>query len=411
MSNNKVKAILVNNSLTVILTDGTILVNNEGNLELLKKITSATSEEAVLELMAPELSDERKAEKEEIEEIAFNKEIVSNFQILVDTGDFEVIENCVYVKGVNRSIPKELVKRFIDVVNSVQGTFNRDEYQALKNFWFWLVTNPNSEAVEGTFEFIERKNFKIMKNGFLLAYRWVRSKDSENEELASFVSNQYIKVKTKNKKNPSNYNVWQNVDTEDYTLVKIGNTPEGDEETWECKGDLRTLYLEIPNMQEQLFTDGHTGLMSIKIGEEVALDRKLCDEFKGRDCSRGLHAARNLEDYSSFGNVAMLIAINPRNIVSVPESCSSKMRCCAYMPLAVLDKEDYNILDDIDTLELLEEYTCDQIEELEELAKQSDIQELKKNYIISDIKQRSLDIVVNNLNNLKDELSKRIVTL
>lgn len=404
---NKIKAIMTGTSLTVVLSDGTMLINNAANIELFNKVRNCNNEDQVLILMAPELSEERKIEKEEI---ALNKQIVNNFSILTDTGDFEVEDNCVYLKGIKRSLPKELVKKFIEVVNTADKEFNREEYQALKNFWYWLVLNPNSEAVEGTFEFINRKNFKIMKNGFLLAYRWVKSKGSDNEALVKFVSNEYIKIKTKHKKSPANYNVWEYVDGT-LKVEKLGNDPNdpNDEDyVWGCKGSLQELYLELPTLQEDIFTDGYTGKMSIKISEEVRIDRKVADESRKTTCSSGLHFCRQLADYQSFGDVALLVAINPINIVSVPEGASSKARCCAYMPLAVLSSEDHNILDDADTLELLEEYNSSEVEKLEELAQESTIQDLKKNYIISDIKQSTFNTV---LNNLKDEISNRIVKI
>lgn len=402
---NKIKAIMSNNCLTVVLSDGTMLVNNDASIDLFNKVRSTQDEDQIIGLMAPELSEQQKKEREQREEV---QKIVDGFDTLVETGDFEIEDGCVYIKGIKRTLPKELVQKFIQVVEN--EPFNRDEYHALKNFWYWLVINPNSEAVEGTFEFINRKDFKVTRNGFLLAYRWVVSKGVENQPLVDFVSNQYIKIKTRHKKNPANYTVWKNLDSNEFSLTKENILPDA-EHAWIEEGNLKDLYLELPSLQEDTFTDGHTKQMSIVIGQEVSMDRKLCDEYRGRDCSRGLHAARDLADYSSHGDTALLVAINPMNIVSVPESNSTKMRCCAYMPLAVLGQDDHKILDDADTIELIDEYTSSEIEKLETLAKSSTAQDLKKNYIISDIKQISFSNIIHNLSELKIEIEKRVIKI
>src|SRR5690606_37549076 len=110
--------------------------------------------------------------------------------------------------------------------------------------------------------------------------------------LVKFVSNEYIKIKTRHKKNPANYSVYKTQEG-NYKLVKNEDIakPEFQDENYTVEGNLKELYLELPTLQEDVFTDGYSGTMKIAIGNEVSIDRKLCDENRGADCSRGLHYA------------------------------------------------------------------------------------------------------------------------
>src|SRR6478609_8980919 len=121
----------------------------------------------------------------EVKKTANPKETVKNAKALLDTGDFTIEGNLVFLKGVKRSLPVDLVTKFAEAVG------NPELYDSLKNFWYWVVLNPNTRIQEELFKFITVHGFRLMQNGFLLAYRWVARKAAKND-LAEFISNQYI---------------------------------------------------------------------------------------------------------------------------------------------------------------------------------------------------------------------------
>lgn len=411
MQNNKIKSILVNRSLTVILSDGTILVNNDADMELLNKVKQCDNEEDIIYLIAPELSTERKKEKEEI---ALNKEIVNNFQILVDTGDFEVENNCVYIKGIKRSLPKLLVQKFVSVVNA--PVFDLEGYKALKNFWMWCCLNPRAEVADSLYEFLEKNCFRINKQGFFFALRNVVSLEGEKTELSKFVSNQYVKIKSW-KKNPANYTVYERQDAEIMTEFKISTENHGGEldkegKVWKSIGNLKDLYLELPEMEGNRYTDAHTQTFDIRLGRVVSMPMEKCS-WSTVDCAEaGLHWTLNEIHYVGCGDTSVIVLINPMKVVGVG---SAKGRCYEYLPIAAVDREEATqILHDLnfDTLQLEEEYAIEQLEGLEEKAKENFSIEAKKyEFNISPISSKEMHNIINNLNKFKDEISNRVVAL
>lgn len=84
-------------------------------------------------------------------------------------------------------------------------------------------------------------------------------------------------------------------------------------------------------------------------GDVVKMDRNLCDFNRKNTCSRGLHfcAWDYLSYYHGGSGKTMLVKINPRNVVSIPNDYNdAKGRCCEYEVLEeVLTHEKVNILE------------------------------------------------------------------
>jgi hypothetical protein len=96
------------------------------------------------------------------------------------------------------------------------------------------------------------------------------------------------------------------------------------------------------------WTDRHTGKFNNAPGAVNEMPRYCCDDNAGNDCSSGFHAGTR-EHADSFGSGAghmILVKINPRDVVSVPNSDTTKLRCCRYEVVAEygqdLDKPVYN---------------------------------------------------------------------
>jgi hypothetical protein len=412
-----------------VIIEGELLHSEDVSPERYEELKKLREEKDVLEIRRLLQGSEQRQEIKQLEkkleqadELTQEEEkvleVVSFAQKLVDTGDFEVRGDTVQLKGVNRSIPKNLLDRFTQLINSIHQDAKK-EYEALKNYWRWMVTNPNAQATEDFYPLIERFNVRTSKEGFILAYRWVKSvKDARNAKTVSFISNQWADIK-KRKKGPTNFEVYYNPTTKKHLLIGTGiramgnwKVPEGvDLKDCQHIGNLNHLYLNITQLQgEQTFTDGWTGTMKIRIGEEVSIDRKLCDE-SGASCSSGLHAAFNIDDYSSNGDTKLLVAICPRDIVSVPYN-GSKFRCCRYLPIAVLKSRDTDddYLSGGEGLNLLEHYFEFKVNELKELAEKNTVQELTLQRLLPEriIQGSSEEVAHQQIDQIVDSLQQQI---
>lgn len=104
------------------------------------------------------------------------------------------------------------------------------------------------------------------------------------------------------------------------------------------------LFLFLENGQLPLMTDGrfqaykwvdanmkdcHTHTFNNAPGQIVKMKRSDCDTRRSKTCSDGLHVCT--QNYSKFGQRLMLVAVNPKDVVSVPHDYNNaKMRCCEY---------------------------------------------------------------------------------
>lgn len=419
------------------IIDGAYLYSDDISQERFEELSKLRQEKDVLgikKLLIPNFKVEEVEKTEEIikekekyfeergSEIPETQKVIESVSIIIEDPEFEVVDNVVKMVGIDRSIPKALVNKFGNLAKE-NTPESKKEFIALKNFWRWIVLNPNAKATEEFYKLIEKYNVRVTKEGFVLAYRWVRSLDKKvpNKVLIESVSLLYTKIK-KNKKSPKNYEVYKDNGKKEYFVQEIGKNTPKDRDKTKCvsEGNLLELYQNLASMQgEQMYTDGHTGTMKIKIGEEVSMDRKDCDE-SGSSCSRGLHAAFNINDYSAHGNTKILVAVCPRDIVSVPYS-ESKFRCCKYLPLAALkDKHtDANFLKTGEGLDLLEGYFQIKVEELKTEAEKFTVKELTKNHLlperlakVEEVKaDEEIETIVETLESQLPVLDSRVKTL
>jgi hypothetical protein len=85
------------------------------------------------------------------------------------------------------------------------------------------------------------------------------------------------------------------------------------------------------------FMDCHSGTMDNSPGQIVKMDRNKVDESENA-CSHGLHAA-NYEFAKSFGEIVIMIKVNPEDVVAIPTDYGvSKMRVCRFEVIQVVDK-------------------------------------------------------------------------
>lgn len=91
------------------------------------------------------------------------------------------------------------------------------------------------------------------------------------------------------------------------------------------------------------FKDIHSGTFDNSPGVVVMMDRNQVNEDKTQTCSAGLHFCSHayLPSYAnSVDNKTILIKINPRDVVAIPDDYNNaKGRCCQYEVVSEIDND------------------------------------------------------------------------
>jgi hypothetical protein len=241
-----------------------------------------------------------------------------------------------YFKDTNFELPKELAEVINDYID------NGLPLESIENFTELLVTNVNKEVHADLFNFLSTYHFTITKFGYFLGYKAVKIKQKVDDNLAEFVSNKYVKIKSW-KKSPANYSVLRDVNCELF-LVKNDELNGDSEAKKELVGTLSDLFnnLDQHSGKGTLYTDKYTGTMDIRLGVPVRQDRNTCNPDKNIECSNGLHvgSVKYLEnnDFVNEDDTVLLVLVNPQHVVAVPKYDNSKMRVCEYFPIAYLNR-------------------------------------------------------------------------
>jgi hypothetical protein len=308
-------------------------------------------------------------------------------------------------------------------------------------------------VADSLYDFLDRNSFRITKQGFFAALRNVVTLHGSNE-LVQFVSNAYNKVKAVWKKSPDKYTVF--LQDGNYKLVHeddlfkeetltsttcpdcLGEGGWYDEEDWiECDncngsgevdeysytqtwpinhgekiGGLTELYLDLPNRHENRFTDDWTKTFDIRIGQVVNMPMDQCN-WSTQDCAAaGLHFTADQIHYVGCGDQSVLVLINPMKVVGIGEH---KGRCYEYLPIMTVPREEATELLhdlDFDVLALDESFAIRELQNLEQIAANGFSAEAKKyNFNIPSISISEIKSIVASLDEMKNEISKRIVTI
>jgi hypothetical protein len=459
---------MVNDTLTVVLNDGAILSKPNACEDDFYAVSEATSVEEILAIMssAEVMADVEKAKAE----AAKIRALQQGLQILAVLPDFRVEGNTVYLAGTSRSLPQLLVEKFIEIVDRVanepsQEVFSDqlmqdDEYMAHKNFFMWCCLNPRAEVAHELYRFLTENSFKITKQGFFVALRNVVTLHG-SPELVNFVSNAYNKVKAVWKKNPDDYTIF--LEDGEYKLVHAdklfeektftsticpecdgggGYYPEWDEdgfeENWEdcdhCNGTgeveeyeytetipvdhgqkiggLTEIYLDLPNREENRFTDNWTKTFDIRVGQVVSMPSEDCN-WSTQDCAAaGLHFAGYTAPYVLCGDTTVMTLHNPMKVVGIG---SVKGRCWEYLPFMLTTvAEADQIMNDrsFDFLQLDEQYAIRELESLTEKVKEGFSAEAKKyEFNLPQISASEINMIVANLSEMKTKIKDRVVTI
>ena len=453
---------LVNDTLTVVTSNGNVLSKSEATEEDYYAILNAKSFDDIFTVISTaKVSEERIEHEAEVKKMQALKK---GIKLLADLPDFDVKGSSVYLAGTSRSLPQLLVEKFIEVVDN--GGFPleqcdldiHEEYISLKRFFMWCCLNPRAEVANELYRFLSENGFKITKQGFFVALRNVVTLHG-SPELVYFVSNAYNKVKAVWKKNPDDYTIFLEdgeyklvhadklTRTETHTTTRCpdcdGDGGWEDEDSWEdgewidCEtcdgtgeveeythteewpvnhgqriGGLTELYLDLPNREENRFTDNWTKTFDIRIGQVVSMPSEDCN-WSTQDCAAaGLHFAGYTAPYVLCGDTTVMTLHNPMKVVGIG---TEKGRCWEYLPFMLTTVEEADqIMNDrsFDFLQLDEQYAIRELESLTEKAQLGFVSEASKHeFNLPTLSSEELRKIVGSLEEMNKEISNRIVTI
>ena len=404
---------MVNDVLTIVLNDGQIISKPNATQDDFKAAQNASSESDLFNLVMSQEVKEDKMKRDA--EVARMKSLQKGLDVLKSFSDFVVDDYTVYIKGISRSLPQIIVEEFIAIIGAYsnmgipnheieQSLPYNESYQGLKRFFMWCCLNPRAEVAHELYRFLKENSFRITKQGFFVALRNVVSL-CDDTELVDFVSNSYNKIKAIWKKDPSQYTVVRK--DGQLSLVTDVLNFEGFVE-----GNLTNLYLELPEMKNNRYTDDWTKTFDIRVGKPVSMPMGDCN-WSTQDCAAaGLHFTADQIHYVGCGDTSMLILINPMKVVGIGEH---KGRCYEYLPLMTVPREEATtILHDLnfDTLELDNDYAVRELETLAERAQAGFVVESRKyDFNIPNVSIAEIKGIAASLEEMRDEIVDRVKSI
>lgn len=414
---------LVNESLVVVMKDGNVYTKPNASEEDYLRIRDSFSEEEILAIIEDRVvAKEIKETKKEAQKLT---DLAKGFHKLSLLKDFKVEGQTVYLKGTSRTIPPLLLDKFATVVGQYFSKFevdgvgevesvdiakleedlqNDDEYQGLKNFFMWCCLNPRAEVADSLYNFLHQNGMKITKQGFFVALRNVVEVPGVNTDLIQFISNAYNKVKAVLKKSPNDYCI-----VETQNGLELKRIYKDKDFVGRNLGNLTQLYLDLPNMEQNRFTDNWTRTFDIRIGQIVSMKKEEAD-WSTQDCARaGLHFAGHTAPYVLCGDTTVFTLHNPMKVVGIGRE---KGRCWEYLPFMTTNIEEANQImnsSDFDFLQLDEEYALRELEDLEERTKEGFTAETSKySFNLPSISSAEINSIVLSLEGMRKKITERV---
>ena len=405
---------MVSTVITVVLNDGSIVTKENGTLNDFNVIRNCKSEMEVFNVLMDRNSRGEHLEQQEVVREVENMHI--GIDVLKTIEDFEIEENVVRLKGINRTLPQLLVKRFSIIAakyeNNREQLFQDEEYVGLKRFFMWCCLNPRAEVADKLYGFLEKNGMKITKQGLFVGLRNV-VKVNDDTELIDFVSNSFIKVKAVWKKHPKHYTVYKDGgDTGAYAITSNVTSPSFQSRNHVVVGNLFDLYTTLPENEENRYTDHYTQTFDIRIGRVVSMPMEECS-WSTADCAhKGLHFAGHTAPYVLCGDTTVFTLHNPMKVVGVGEE---KGRCYEYLPFMTTSvKEADEIMNsrEFDFLQLDEKYAIDELEHLEENVKNGFAKEANKHeFHLPTLSSKEMKDIISSLEEIQKEVEKRVVKI
>lgn len=390
-----------NRNLTVVLQNGTVLSKANAPTEVFQQVKDADSEDEILVLLVDvERPKEKSAEIETKEE----RDLVSqNLDILRKSPDFVIKGNDVFLKGVNLAMPAPVIASFIELYERDAATKDEadtylEQVQALKMFWLKLALNPLPQSREDLLVFVRKNDVRITRNGNLILYRRIVTKEGADTEFVTFVTQNYYNVKK------------SGLDTREFAIAKEG---DGyllvDLAKYDGTGEvpfvnLQIAYLELPTYETNTFTSAHDPKVDIRLGaiyripdNKINLNNSIC-------AAGGLHAAAVDYNYSGFGDMPVVVLVNPSKAITVPVNETGKLRTTEMFVACVNDKPQGVHFDEGALAAFDSEYHDVALSQLEEAAKAKSFESLS-------VQDEVPAVSLVDLNTIKEMLKNRIKTV
>lgn len=408
---------LVNDVLTVVLSDGVVLCKSNASTTDFERVRDAKSEDIIIGVMSTtQVAAEHLSDRTE-----FEKEVALNAGInrLLEHSDFEIENNAIYMKGIKRSIPELLLEKFINVVDSFNpadtdaiAEEKKVQYEGLKKFWLKCCLNPNAKSAEDLYTFLAHHKVKIDRHGNFYAYRRVCSVKEQNAStlMTDAISNAYNKVKAVWKKSPKNFEIC--LDSEGEYIFEKTNPAGIYKGEW--LGNLEELYLSLSNEKGNHFTDSHTHSFDYRVGQSASMPRCMGDDNNKISCSKGFHSASKAYDYSGFGDTPILMIVNPIDVLAVPIGEVGKLRVCRWFFAMTLSENEMYILDDdeFDVTELGDTFEEECLKDMTKYVQNSFAEEVERHtFQLPGITANEMQDIVNVLEKMKARIANRVVNL
>jgi len=296
-----------------------------------------------------------------------------------------------FLGGYNTPIPETMADL---IVEHQEAGLDIDH---LVEFWKKCLLNPNDQAREDLFKYINNHGIVITDNGYMVLYKAVTTKNKRvpDDDLAQFVGAEYLKRKNWGK-NPADYYVYE---AEEEIILPNNHTVEGlfvskmpalrirddvsvsepNGNGWTVKqvvnrlGTLEELHDDVNQLSresETVYTDKHTQTFEYNLGEAHSMPREECDSNPSRGCSRGLHCG-SYDYVKNFGHspsrdVIQAVLVNPMHVVAIPHHDSSKIRTCEFYAYGIMERDEDGVWHELETEYFEEDYEAHEEEDLEE---------------------------------------------
>jgi len=380
-----------NNIITVVFHSGIVLTKENVTKEFVLEVSKLQSEEAILGVMKSISSSAEILAKEEAE---IQKEVEKTYSTLISSGEFIVEAGKVYLKNIALAIPNVIIEGFVKAVE----TKDADLLETLKMFWMWTAMCPIESSRNDIYNFLKNNQIPLTKNGLMVMYRRVVKVGNTNKKLTEFVAGEYAKIK-RWKKAAKNYTVFKKLNEEEYVLGKgIPDT----ENTWEDLGNLEEVYLNLPTLAENTYTDSHTKTKKIQIGAVYKEDEDKIDLDNTRDCSSGLHVGSHSFGFGGFGDTGVVALVNPMKVRSVPTSATNKMRVSEMFIVGPYDVHEYGeMAKSNEVIESSQEYFNMGVEELSNMLKD-------KKFDVISCQDNLPAVTLQDIGNIQNTLKSRV---
>lgn len=341
-----------------------------GNMAKIMRFMMPETTKVETEIKKASIKENIKATKQLKEEKVVREQSASIFAFAKEDTRFKIEGDSLFLKGFdNVPIPHELAKKMGMVATS------QEEIDSWINFWKWCLLNPNPKARDDFYKFVDKYDMPITKHGFAVGYKKVYKVETKDEkqqmktDLISYVSEAAIKVK-KAKKGLQRFWIF----LMGGEIRHAETVPEGAEQI----GNLKELSEDKRSKSVQQFTDSHSRTMDIRLGVPVLMEKKKCDTNPNNDCSYGLHVGAPSYVAGFRGDTVLAVLFNPMDVVAVPYSDATKLRCSRYIPYAVMDRTpQYRAhFEQLDMVSFDEAFSAKEAERLDEMldnAKREDL--------------------------------------